>query len=168
MQQSTSTNSRQSPRHPHPVFPYAHPQPETLLSPTFSLSPSTVPFPPPTFPTPFSTAQYDYFPQSTPPTYPPNLSPLNWQRPRATSSYALESATLAFPEPQLHRATSNRAISRPPPLPPQTPSQRVQTAPHTSPAPPYLNSVAGPKLQDAKVAFTVCHGRHHLFVFCLA
>jgi hypothetical protein len=169
MQQSSSTNSRASSRHPHPdrIFPYAHPQPEALLSPAFFQSPSTVPSPPPTFPTPFSTAQYDYPSQSTPPTYPPNLSPPNWQRQRATSSYALESATLAFPEPQLHRATSNRAISRPPPPPPppRTPSRHVETVPHTSPVPPYLNSAIGPKVQDAKVAFTVCHERHRLCIF---
>jgi len=151
MQQSTATNSRGGSRHPqtHPdhIFSYAQPPPEALVSPTFAQSPST--HPPLTFPTPFSTAQYDFPSQSTPATLPPSLSPPHWQRPRATSSYALESATLAFPEPQLHRRTSTRAISRPPPPPPRT--SRQETDLRTSPAPPHRNSVASLKTQGAEV-----------------
>jgi hypothetical protein len=153
MQSSTSTNSRGGSRHPqtHPdrIFPYAQPQPEALLSPTFSQSPSTQP--PLSFPTPFSTAQYDFPSQSTYATHPPGLSPPNWQRPRATSSYSLESsATLAFPEPQLHRGTSTRASSRPPPPPPRTPKQEPDL--RTSSAPSHRNSGTGLKTQGAEVA----------------
>lgn len=153
MQQSTSTNSRGQSRHPqtHPdriIFPYAQPQPQALVSPTFSQSPST--HPPLSFPIPFSTAQYEYPSQSTHATHPPSLSPPNWQRPRASSSYASESATLAFPEPQLHRATSTRALSRPPPPPPRTPRQ--ETDPRTGPAPSHRNSATDLKTQGAEVA----------------
>jgi hypothetical protein len=148
MQQSTSTNSRGGARHPQIIFPYAQPQPEALVSPTFSQSPST--HAPPTFPTPFSTEQYDYPSQSTHVTHPPSLSPPHWQRPRATSSYALESATLAFPEPQIHRATSTQSFSRPPPPPPRTPSQETDL--RTSPAPPHRSSVTRLKPQGAEVA----------------
>jgi hypothetical protein len=145
MQQSTSTNSRGGSRHPqtHPdrIFPYAQPQPEALASPTFFESP------PLTFPTPFSTAQYDFPSQSTHATQSPGLSPPNWQRPRATSSYASESATLAFPEPQLHRATSTRAASRPPP--PRTPRQETDL--RTSPATSHRDSFTDLKTQGAEV-----------------
>jgi hypothetical protein len=163
MHQSTSTNSRGGSRHPqtHPdhIFPYAQPQPEALLSPTFSQSPSTQA--PLSFPTPFSTAQYDYFSH---PTHPPSLSPPNWQRPRATSSYALETAaTLAFPEPQLHRATSTRAPSRPPPLPPRTPRQETDL--RTGPAPSHHNSVTGLETQGAEVALRFHLQRHSLMNF---
>jgi hypothetical protein len=159
--QSTSTNSRRGSRRPHPdpISPHAHPQ--ALLSPTFSLSPS-VQQPPHTFPTAFPTPQYDYASQSTPATQPPALLPSNWQRPRARSSYALEPATLAFPEPQLHRATSSRAVSRPPPLPPRTPSKELETAPRIAPALSHRDSVTGPKIQGAKVAL-----RFHLERHCL-
>lgn len=151
MQQSTSTNSRGGSRHPqtHPdrIFPYAQPQPEAFGSPTFSQSPSTQT--PLTFPTPFLTAQYDYPSQSTHATRPPSLSPPNWQRPRATSSYALESATLTFPEPQIHRATSTQSLPHPPP-PPRTPRQETDI--RTSPAPPHRSSVTGLETQGAEVA----------------
>jgi hypothetical protein len=55
------------------IFPYAHPQPEALVSPTLSQSPSAAPFPPPTFPTPFSTAECMITPRNNrrpPPTHP--------------------------------------------------------------------------------------------------
>jgi hypothetical protein len=161
--QSTSTNSRGGSRHPqtHPdrIFPYAQPQPEALVSPTFSQSPSTDP--PLAFPTPFSTAQYDFPSQSTHATHSPGLSPPNWQRPRATSSYALESATLAFPEPQLHRATSTRAASRP--SPPRT--TRQETDLRTSPAPSHRKSVTDLKTQGAEVALRFYLERHSLMRF---
>ena len=163
MQPSTSTNSRGGPRHPptHPdhIFPYARPQPDALLSPTFPQSPSTQP--PLSFPTPFSTAQYDFPSQSTYATYSPGLSPPNWQRPRATSSYGSESATLAFPEPQLHRATSTRAASRPPP--PRTPRQETDL--RTSPAPPHRNSGTDLKTQGAEVALRFYLERYSLICF---
>jgi len=158
---STSTNNQRGSRHPpNHIFPYAHPQPEASVSPTFSQSPSTLPTPPLAFPSPFSTAQYDFPSRPTSTTHLPGLSPLNWERPRATSSYALESATLAFPEPQLHRGTSAQAISRPPPVPPRTPRQDVETAPRTSPAPSHRGSVPDPKLRDAKVSVAVYLERH--------
>jgi hypothetical protein len=160
-QSSTSTNSRGGSRHPqtHPdrIFPYAQPQPEALVSPTFSQSPST--HPTLAFPTPFSTAQYDFPSQSTHSTHSSGLSPPNWQRPRATSSYASESATLAFPEPQLHRATSNRA----PPPPPRTPRQETDL--RASPAPSFRNSVTGLKPQGAEVALRFYLDRHSLMRF---
>ena len=161
-QQSTSKNSRGGSRHPqsHPdpdrIFPYAQPQPEALLSPTFSQSPST--HPPLAFPTPFSTAQYDFPSQSTNATPSPSLSPSNWQRPRATSSYASESTTLAFPEPQIHRATSTRAASRPPP--PRTPRQETDL--RSSPAPSHRNSK---KTQGAEVVLQFYLERHSLMRF---
>lgn len=165
MQPSTSTNSRGGSRHPptHPgyILPYAQPQPEALVSPTFSQSPSTQP--PLLFPTPFSTAQYDFPSQSTYATHSPGLSPPNWQRPRATSSYGSESATLAFPEPQLHRATSTRAASRPPPPPPRTPRQETDF--RTSPAPPHRNSGTDLKTQGAEVALRFDFERHSLMRF---
>jgi hypothetical protein len=165
MQQSTSTNSRGGSRHlqshPDRIFPYAQPQPDSLLSPTFSQSPST--HPPLSFPTPFSTAQYDFPSQSTHPTYLPSPSPPNWQRPRATSSYALESGTLAFPEPQLHRATSTRAASRPPPLPPRSPRQETDL--RTSSAPSHRNSNTGLKTQGAEVALRIYLERLSLMRF---
>jgi len=164
MQQSTSTNSRGGSRrpqtHPDRIFPYPQPHPEALLSPTFSQSPSTQP--PLAFPTPFSTAQYDFPSQSTHATH-AGLSPPNWQRPRANSSYASESATLAFPEPQLHRATSTRAISRPPPPPPRTPRQETDL--RTSLVPSHSNSVTGLKTQGAEVALWFYLERHLLMRF---
>lgn len=160
MQQST--NSRGGSRHPqtHPdrIFPYAQPQPEALVSPTFSQSPST---PPLAFPTPFSTAQYDFPSQSAHASY-PGLSPPNWQRPRASSSYASESATLAFPEPQLHRATSTGAASRPPPLPPRTPGQETDL--RSSPAPPDRHSVTG-QTHGSEVMLRFYLKRHSLMHF---
>ena len=165
MQQSPSTNSRGGSRrpqtHPDRIFPYAQPQPEAFLSPTFSQSPSThAPLP---FPTPFSTAQYDYPAQSTHSTYPSDILPPNWQRPRATSSYALESATLAFPEPQLHRTTSTHDISRPPPPPPRTP--RRETDLRSSPALSHRNSITGLKTQGTEVALWLYLERHSLMRF---
>src|SRR6267154_1924874 len=165
MQSPTSTNSRGGSRHPqtHPtrIFPYAQPQPEALLSPAFSQSPSMDP--PLPFPTPFSTAQYDFPSQSTYATHPPGLSPPNWQITRATSSYSLESSTLAFPEPQLHRATSARASSRPPPPPPRTPRQETDL--RTTPAPSHRNSGTGLKTQGAEVALRFYLERHLLMHF---
>jgi len=161
--QSPSMNSRGGSRQPRPhrISPHAYPQ--DLLSPTLSQSPSVLP--PHTFPTPFPTPQYDYPSQSTPATHPPSLSPPNWQRPRATSSYGLESATLAFPEPQLHRATSSRGIRRPPPLPPRTPTQDLESAPRIAPTLSDRSSVTGPKIQGAEVALKFHFERYCLCVF---
>jgi len=130
---SNSRSSGSHPTQPHLVhFPSPHPNSQSFLSPTFVQSPSE---PAPSFP--FPTPQYGYAPQSTS----TSLSPANWQRPRATSSYASESSTLAFPEPQLHRATSARAISRPPPPPsPRIPGHDSRKSPLTPPDLPPRNS----------------------------
>lgn len=140
--QSPSTNSRGT-RLPHPDrnSPRAHPQ--ASVSPTFPQSAA-----PPTFPTPFPTPQYGYNSRSAPATPPTSLSPPNWQRPRATSSYALESATIAFPEPQIHRGTSTRGISRPPSLPPRPDSETV-------PAQSHRGSVTSSKIQGSQVALRI-------------
>lgn len=144
---SRSRDSRGGSRHPHPdrISPHAHPQ--ALGSPTVSQSPS---FPPHAFPTPFPTPQHDYPSQSMPTAYPSSLlSPPNWQRPRASSSYSLESATLAFPEPQLYRQTSSEDVSHPPPPPPRTPRRDLETTPRITPALSHRNST---KFQGAEVA----------------
>lgn len=161
MQQSTSTNNRGRSRHPqtHPDHIFL-PQPDALVSPIFSQSPSAQP--PLAFPTPFSTAQYDFPSQSTHATH-AGLSPPNWQRPRATSSYASESATLAFPEPQLHRATSSQDLSRPPPLPPRTPRQETDLC--TRPAPSHHSSISGLKTQGPEVVLRLYLERHSLMRF---
>lgn len=155
--QSPSTNSRGTSRQPHPdrISPHAHPQ--VFVSPSFPQS-----IPPSTFPTPFPTPQHDYHSRSTPVTPPASLSPPNWQRPRATSSYSLESATLAFPEPQVHRGTSIRGISRPPSL---TPGSHSETASRRAPAVPHRNSVTGPKIQRAEVALRIDLKGHRSCVF---
>src|SRR6267142_4617876 len=103
---STSRGSSSRSRRPQLDSVSSHVFPQPIVSPAFLQSPSSIPqaFPFPSFPTP----QYDRPPD------PPNLLPPNWQRPRATSSYASESTTLAFPEPQLYRSTSTRAPSPPP------------------------------------------------------
>lgn len=146
---SSSSNSRAS-RQPHPAPPNAHSQ--TSLSSPFLQSPSdthtkTIP---PLFPTP----QYDNPFGSMSISQPPTLSPPDWQRPRATSSYALESATLAFPEPQLYRATSTRAASRPPS--PRASRHDLGT-PHLTPALSHRSSVTGLKTLKTEVTFEQFH-----------
>jgi hypothetical protein len=144
---SSSSNNRGSnsrSRQPHldsSVSPPAFPQP--TVSPNFIQSPSAIPpqaFP---FPTP---QQYDY-PQS-----PSNLSPPppnNWQRPRATSSYASESSTITFPEPQFYRSTSTRVPSPSP----RTPRHDLDRSPRSPPALPPRKSATGPKTHGTEVAF---------------
>jgi hypothetical protein len=91
----------------------------------------------------FPTPQYDRPPDL------PNLLPPNWQRPRATSSYASESTTLAFPEPQLYRSTSTRAPSPPP----RTSRHDLDRSPLPIPPLPTRNSATGPKIHSTEVAF---------------
>lgn len=76
-----------------------------------------------------------------------------FQRQRAISSYALDSATVKFPEPQLYRAGSSKAAYRP--LTPNLDSRNdLRTQPRPSPPPPptlpHRNSTASPKT-DTKV-----------------
>jgi len=118
---SRSSGSRQS----RPHLPSPHHNSQAYVPSTFVQSPSE---PAQSFPFPFPTPQYNYTPQST------SLSAPNWHRPRATSSYASESSTLAFPEPQLHRATSARA--RPPSPPPWTSGRDLASPLSTPPALP--------------------------------
>ena len=153
--QSHSTSSRGTSRQPHPDRISPHARPQAFVSPSISQG-----VPPSTFPTPFPTPQYDYYSRSTPVAPAASLSPPNWQRPRATSSYSLESAHLAFPEPQIHRGTSIRGISRPPSPPP-----RSDSASRIAPAVPHRNSVTGPKIQRAEVALRIDLKRHRLCVF---
>lgn len=154
--QSHSTSSRGTSRQPHPDRISPHARPQAFVSPSFSQSVT-----PSTFPTPFPTPQYDYHSRSTPIAPAANLSP-NWRRPRATSSYSLESANLAFPEPQIHRGTSIRGISRPPSPPPRSDSE---TTSRVATAVPHRNSVTGPKIQRTEVALRIDLKRHHLYVF---
>jgi hypothetical protein len=145
---SSSSNSRGSgsrPRQPRldGISPDAHPQ--TIVSPTFLQSPSGIP--PQAFLSPFPIPQYDH------PSHPSSLLPANWQRPRATSSYRLESPTLAFPEPQLHRATSTKAPSRPPSPPPRTSRHDLGASPPITPALSHRSSVTDSKIHSPEVAF---------------
>jgi hypothetical protein len=140
---SSSSNNRGSnsrSRQPHldSVSPHAFPQP--TVSPNFIQSPTAVP--PQAFPS-FPTPQYDYPPS------PSNLSPPNWQRPRATSSYASESSTITFPEPQFYRSTSTRVPSPSP----RTPRHDLDRSPRSSPALPPRKSATGPKTHGTEVAF---------------
>jgi hypothetical protein len=114
---------------------HVFPQPD--VSPAFFQSPSSIPqaFP---FPTP----QFDR------PSEPSSLLPPNWQRPRATSSYASESSTLAFPEPQLYRSTSTRAPSPPP----RTSRHDLDRSPLPTPPLPPRNSATSPKTHSTEVA----------------
>jgi hypothetical protein len=104
----------------------------------FPLSPTTFPQHDQLAPGP--TDQYD-FPAPT------------FQRQRAISSYALDSGTVKFPEPQLYRAGSSKATYRP--LTPNLDSRNdLRTRPRPSPPPPPTlpprNSAASPKT-DTKV-----------------
>jgi len=146
---STSRGSNLRPRQPHLDSTSPHGHPQAIVSPDFLQSPSGIT--PPTFPSAFPTSQYDY------PSQPSDLLPLNWQRPRATSSYTLEPPNLAFPEPQLHRATSTRARSRPHSPSPQTSRYDVGVSPHTTPALSHRDSFISPKPRTAEVAFWRLH-----------
>lgn len=128
---SSSPSNRGSRRQPYPEHP------------------PSLDFPPTPFPQQrdYSTDQYN-FPAPT------------FQRPRAISSYALDSgSTLKFPEPQLYRAESSRATYRP--LTPNTDLRNdLRTSPTPTPSPPVLppalpprKSVASPITDDKKVAF---------------
>ena len=136
---SSSSNSRGSTsrsRQPHLDSISSHAFPQAIVSPTSFQNPEV------TFPS-FPTPQYGYPPD------PSNLLPPNWQRPRATSSYASESTTLAFPEPQVHRSTSARAPSPPP----RTSRHALDRSPLPAPALPQRNSATGPKTHSTEVAF---------------
>ena len=144
MHSSSSNNRGSNPRSRQPhidsISPHPHPQP--VVSSPFVQSPQA-------FPSAFLTPQpqYDY------PSQPSNLLPPNWQRPRATSSYTLESATLAFPEPHLHRATSTRAQSRPPSPSPRTSGYDLGVSPPITPALSHRDSFISPKPHTKEVAF---------------
>ncbi|KAI0303762.1 hypothetical protein B0F90DRAFT_1816034 [Multifurca ochricompacta] len=81
------------------------------------------------FPPPSISSTTPFEPTSTPHHH-KSPEPLAWQRQRAISSYQLESATLTFPEPQLHRATSSKAILRPHSPPSYKPHQRAPASSH--------------------------------------
>ena len=148
--QSSSSNNNLRPRQPHlDSTPHGHPQ--AIVSPDFLQSPLGIT--PPTFPSAFPTSQYD----NDYPSEPSNLSPLNWQRPRATSSYTLEQPNLAFPEPQLHRATSTRAHSRPASPSPRTSRYDVGVSPHTTPALSHHDSFISPKPRTTEVTLWRLH-----------
>lgn len=149
MHSSSSSNNRGSnprSRQPHldSFSPQPHPQPTDFVQTPSGITPQA-------FPSTFLTPQYDY------PSQPSNLLPPNWQRPRATSSYTLESATLAFPEPQLHRATSTRAPSRPPSPSPRTSGYDVGVSPHITPALSHRDSFIAPKSHAKEVPFWPLH-----------
>ena len=96
------------------------------------------------------------------------ISPPNWQRPRASTSYMLESPTVAFPEPQLHRATSAGAHSSPPSTPGRISRHRLGASLHITPGLSHRNSFFGSKTHSAEVAFGRLHLRvetHLLFIF---
>jgi len=145
---SSSSNNRGS-RQPHIDSISPHPHQQAIVSSDFVQSPSGIT--PQAFPSAFLTPQYDYVPQ------PSDLLPPNWQRPRATSSYTLESATLAFPEPQLHRATSTRALSRPPSPSPRTSGYDLGVSPRITPALSHHDSFISPKPHTKEVAFWRLH-----------
>ncbi|KAI9512110.1 hypothetical protein F5148DRAFT_1166295 [Russula earlei] len=150
---SPPSNSRGS--HSRPIRPRIdHPDhPSPLVSPTFLLQ-SPAGIPPPSFPTPFPASLYGHPTPSLSPNPPPN-----WRRPRATSSYSPESATLVVPEPHLHRANSARAIARPP-SPPQTSGRDFGTSPVFTPALPHRKSVAGLRTQSTE--YVGLGGQHDL------
>ena len=126
---SPSPSNRGS-RQPHLEHPPALQNP---YSPTL--------FPRPDYLPASSTDQYDF---SAPP----------YQRQRAISSYAMDSATLAFPEPQLYRSGSSKATYRPPN---QDFRNDLQIPPLPSPAfPPALpprDFVASPQTDVKQVTF---------------
>jgi hypothetical protein len=148
---SSSNNRGSNPRSRQPhidsISPHSHQQP--IISSPSVQSPSGIH--PQAFPSAFLTPQYDYFSQ------PSSLLPPNWERPRATSSYTLESATLAFPEPQLHRAASTRAQPRPPSPPPRTSGYDSGVSPRITPALSHRDSFISPKPHTKEVAFRLLH-----------
>jgi hypothetical protein len=123
------------------VSPQEHPP--TLLSPTYPHVQSPSSPREQSFPTPF------YSPQPISAPYPAPA----WQRPRASSSYALDAPTLAFPEPQLHRATSTKAIARPPSPPSQHSRSGLGTPVYVAPALSHRKSAPGLKTYGTEVAF---------------
>lgn len=140
---------------PHTTDSHCMQRPPTSSSPSNRGSrrqprpeqPPSLDFPPAPFPQQqdYSTDQYNF---PTP----------SFQRPRAISSYALESgSTVKFPEPQLYRAGSSKATYRP--LTPTTGFRNDQrTPPRLSPSapPPAIpprNLVASPITDDKKVTF---------------
>jgi hypothetical protein len=133
---SSSPSNRGSRRRPHPE------------------NPPSLDFPPAPFPQQhdYSTDQYN-FPAPT------------FQRPRAISSYALDSgSTLRFPEPQLYRAGSSKATYNRPLTPTIDLRNDLRSSPRPRPSPPAVppaippaipprNFVASPITDDKKVAF---------------
>ncbi|KAI9439979.1 hypothetical protein H4582DRAFT_1565649 [Lactarius indigo] len=101
-------------------------------------------------PTPFP--QYDYLSPSS--TNQHDFSPPTFQRQRAISSYALDSGTLKFPEPQLYRASSGKATYRPLTPPNRDYRSDQGISPRPSPAPPPAlpprNFIANPEINDAQ------------------
>jgi hypothetical protein len=105
-------------------------------------------------PTPFP--RQDYLPPSS--TDHHDFSPSTFQRQRAISSYALESATVSFPEPQLYRSGSSKATVTYRPLTPTNQDFRndLRTTPRgpspaLQPALPPRNSVANPETEGIQV-----------------
>jgi len=107
-----------------------------------------------TSPTPFP--QYDYLPPNS--TDQHDFPTPTFQRQRAISSYALDSGTLTFPEPQLYRASSSKATYRPLTPPNRNFRSDLRTSPRPSPAlPPTLpprKFVASPETDGRQVAFS--------------
>ena len=97
---------------------------------------------------------------STPITGTRPISSPNWQRPRAATSYMLESPTVAFPEPQLYRATSANAHSSPPSAPGPISRPHLGASLHITPGLSHRNSFFGLRAHSTEVAF----GRLHLQV----
>jgi hypothetical protein len=132
----------------HRISPQAYPP--TQLSPTYThvQSPSSLQHQ--SLLTPFP--QHD---QHTRPSQPisTGLLTTGWQRPRASSSYALETATVTFPEPQLHRATSTKAISSPRPPPSQYSRSDLGASLHVIPALSHRKSAPSFKPYSAEVVF---------------
>jgi len=91
-------------------------------------------------------------------THPTSL--LNWARPRAATSYMLETPTITFPEPQLYHATSAVAHSSPPPTPGRISRHHLGASLRITPGLSHPNSFFGPRTHSAEVAF----GRLHLRV----
>ena len=151
---SYSRGSSSRPRQPQLDSVSSHAFPRAIVSPTFIQSPSSTPQTFPFYPTP----QYDH------PQDPSNLLPPNWQRPRATSSYTLESTTLAFPEPQLYRSTSTRVPSPHP----RTLQHDLDRSPLPTPALPHRNSATDSKTHKTEVAsrkHTISKHLSHIFSY---
>ncbi|KAH9063839.1 hypothetical protein EDB87DRAFT_1829598 [Lactarius vividus] len=128
---SSPTSNRGSRRQPHP-----DPSTFDLVQNSYQQA-SPTPFP-----------QYDYPPHSTDQH---DFSAPTFHRQRAISSYALDSGTLKFPEPQLYRASSGKATYRP--LTPPNPDYRIDLQTSPRPPPPALpprNFVASPEIGDTQ------------------